>query len=126
MSPKAPQKASLALFFKIENCSFVNIKINFCHKWCHFWDYYLFYFSDYLSEVSPNPLAVAIVERLEPRAEKKFPKVSISSLLRLLEIATEISPASATSSHPDKVDKKLKIHDNPYKSPLYLYEITGE
>lgn len=54
----------------------------------------------------PNPLAVAIVERLEPKAEKKFPKVSISSLLRLLEIATERSPARATSSQPERVDKK--------------------
>lgn len=70
----------------------------------------------------PNPLVVAIVERLEPKAEKKFPKVSISSLLRLLEIATERSPARATSSQPERVDKKKKIHDNPYKSQLYLYE----
>lgn len=54
----------------------------------------------------PNPLVVAIVERLEPKAEKKFPKVSISSLLRLLEIATERSPARATSSQPERVDKK--------------------
>ena len=57
----------------------------------------------------PNPLVVAIVERLEPKAEKKFPKVSISSLLRLLEIATERSPARATSSQPERVDKKEEI-----------------
>ena len=64
----------------------------------------------------PNPLVVAIVERLEPKAEKKFPKVSISSLLRLLEIATERSPARATSSQPVKEDEveKHEMHSEHF------------
>lgn len=52
-----------------------------------------------------------------------MPRTSTSSQLRLVDIATESKAAKATNSHPEREDKKKKIHDNPYKSPLYLYEI---
>lgn len=48
----------------------------------------------------------AMVERLEPRAEKKLPRMSISLGFKLLAIATEKRPATATSSHPDRLLKK--------------------
>ena len=50
--------------------------------------------------------AEAIVDKLEPRAEKKLPSTSTWSQLRLLEIATESSPANATNSHPEREDRK--------------------
>ena len=49
--------------------------------------------------------AEAIVDKLEPRAEKKLPSKSTSSQLRLVDIATESNPAKATSSHPEREDK---------------------
>ena len=50
--------------------------------------------------------AEAIVDKLEPRAEKKFPSTSTSSQLRLVDIATESKAAKATNSHPEREDKK--------------------
>ncbi|MEF2931603.1 MAG: hypothetical protein U0O43_01840 [Clostridia bacterium] len=47
-----------------------------------------------------------MVERLEPRAEKKLPSMSISLGFKLLAIATEKRPATATSSHPVRLLKK--------------------
>lgn len=52
------------------------------------------------------PLAEAIVDKFEPRAEKKFPRTSTSSQLKLEDIATEIIPAKATNSQPERDDKK--------------------
>lgn len=50
--------------------------------------------------------AEAIVDKLEPRAEKKFPSTSTSSQLRLVDIATESKPAKATNSHPEREERK--------------------
>lgn len=50
--------------------------------------------------------AEAIVDKLEPRAEKKLPSTSTSSQLRLVDIATESKAAKATNSHPEREDKK--------------------
>lgn len=49
-----------------------------------------------------------MVERLEPRAEKKLPSMSISLGFKLLAIATEKRPATATSSHPVRLLKKTR------------------
>lgn len=60
-----------------------------------------------------SPSADAIVERFEPRAEKKFPSISISSAFKSWEIRTEMSPAIATNSQPERLSKKMQNYEYP-------------
>ena len=54
-------------------------------------------------------LAVAIVLKLAPNAEKKLPSVSISSGERSFDIFIASILARATSSEPEKLLKHIKI-----------------
>jgi len=60
-----------------------------------------------------------MVERLEPRAEKKLPSMSISLGFKLLAIATEKRPATATSSHPVRLLKKQENSWQFIRPPVY-------
>ena len=58
-----------------------------------------------------------MVERFWPRAEKKLPKVAVSSTDKLLASDTDIMLARATNSQPERLFKNLEKSSQFITSP---------